>query len=258
MPLPYSACIEWLFAAEAPDFADRIRAAARADLAGVEFWLWRNKDIPSIEAALGETGLRLTGFVAEPMVPLTDPACHADFLEGLKASIDVARRLKAPTLIAQAGADLPGRSRPEQRQALVDCLGRAAEVLAGSGVRLAVEPLNTLVDHVGYFLPSTLEGLDIVDEVGRPEIRILYDIYHSAVMSEEIAEVLAGRVDRLAHVHLADAPGRHQPGSGKLDWPTRIRWLRENGYRGLVGLEYKPTGSTLDSLAAIRHETTVA
>ena len=135
--------------------------------------------------------------------------------------------------------------------ALTEGLARSAEILADSGVTLAVEPLNTLVDHVGYFLPSTVEGLDIVDEIGRPEIKILYDIYHSAVMSEEIAEVLAGRIDRVAHVHLADTPGRHEPGTGKLDWQARVAWLEANGYPGLVGLEYKPTTDTLASLKQV-------
>lgn len=249
--MKYSACIEWLFAAEAPEFADRIRLAAKAGLGGVEFWRSSNRDIDAIEAALDETGLALTSLVAEPMVRLTDPARHDEFLEGLRQSLAVARRLGAPVLIAQAGADLPGRSRAEQRQALVDCLGRAADILAGSGVTLAVEPLNTLVDHVGYFLPSTVEALDIIDEVGRPEIRILYDIYHSAVMSEAIGDVLAGRIDRVVHVHLADTPGRHEPGTGELDWQARLRWLQANGYDGWVGLEYRPTRDTVGSLAAV-------
>ncbi len=247
----YSACLEWLFAAEAPDFADRVRLAKKAGLDGVEFWLWSNKDIAAIRAALDETGLPLTGFVAEPMVPLTDPAQHGAFLEGLKRSIAVAQQLGAPMLIAQAGADLPGRSRAEQRLALTECLRKAAEILAGSGVVLAVEPLNTLVDHVGYFLPSTEEGLDIIDDVGRKEIRILYDIYHSAVMDEEIAEVLSGRLDRVAHVHLADMPGRHEPGTGRLDWQARVAWLEASGYGGMVGLEYKPTVATEASLKAV-------
>jgi hydroxypyruvate isomerase len=247
----YSACIEWLFA-EDGDFPDRIRAARRAGLAGVEFWKWTNKDIDGIAAALDETGLALTGMVAEPMVPLTDPARHAEFLEGLKSSIDVARRLKAPVLIAQTGDDLPGRTRGEQRAALAACLARAADVLEGSGVVLAVEPLNTLVDHRGYYLSSTTEGLDIIDNVGRPEIRIVYDIYHSAVMGEEIGAVLAGRVDRVAHAHLADAPGRHEPGSGELDWRDRVAWLRANGYSGPIGLEYMPTGATTASLEVLR------
>jgi hydroxypyruvate isomerase len=247
----YSACLEWLFAKESPDFAGRIRLARKAGLDGVEFWLWSNKDLDAVQRALDETGLPVTGFVAEPMVPLTDPPQHAAFLAGLEKSVVVAKRLGAPVLIAQAGADLPGRTRAEQRQALVKCLTAAAAVLAGSGVVLAVEPLNTRVDHVGYFLPSTAEGLDIVDEVARPEIKIVYDIYHSAVMEERIEDVLAGRLDRVAHVHLADAPGRHEPGSGSMDWQARLDWLQSNGYRGMVGLEYKPTGSTVASLQAL-------
>lgn len=248
--MKYSACIEWLFA-EAGDFPDRVRAAHRAGLDAVEFWLWTNKDIPALKAAVDETGIAVAGMVAEPMVPLTDPAQHDAFLEGLERSIDTARTLGAPALIAQAGADLPGRSRAEQRAALVSCLARAADVLKGSGVVLMVEPLNTRVDHVGYFLPSTTEGLDIIDEVNRPEIRLVYDIYHSAVMDEEISEVLAGRLDRVAHVHLADAPGRHEPGSGTMDWQRRLKWLTDNGYRGLVGLEYMPTERTVKSLGAL-------
>lgn len=247
----YSACIEWLFAAEAPDVGDRIRLAAKAGLDGVEFWHWQNKPIDEVKAALEETRLPLTAFVSEPMVPLTDRELHDVYVEGLKASVEVARKLGAPVLIAQAGQDIVGLPRDRQRAALVEGLSRCAEVLKGSGVVLALEPLNTRVDHVGYFLPSTVEGLDIVDEVGRPEIRLLYDLYHSAVMGEDIAEVLSGRLDRVVHCHLADLPGRHEPGSGRLDWQARVGWLEENGYSCFVGLEYQPTGGTEESLKAV-------
>ncbi len=248
----YSACLEWLFAQEAPSFPDRIRLAREAGLDGVEFWLWSNKDVGGIEDALRDTGVALTGFVAEPMVPLTDPGHHDAFLEGLKLSAEIARRLGAGTLIAQAGADLPGRSRSEQRDALTTCLARAADVLAGSDVVLAVEPLNTLIDHKGYFLPSTREALEIVARVDRPEIAILYDIYHSAVMGEDIADVLGGGLDHVRHVHLADHPGRGEPGSGRLDWRERVSWLESNGYQGMIGLEYRPSKATLATLALLR------
>ena len=248
----YSACIEWLFADEAPDFADRIRLAREAGLDGVEFWRWTNKDLDAVERALAETGLPVTGFVAEPMVALTDPACQDEFLEGLGRSIATAQRLRAPTLIAQAGPDRAGWPRDEQRDALTACLRRAADLLSGSGINLAVEPLNTLVDHKGYFLPSTSEALDIVRNVGRPEIGILHDIYHSAVMGEDIASVLTGRMQHVLHVHLADVPGRGEPGSGRLDWGARVSWLEAHGYRGMIGLEYRPSADTRATLAALR------
>ncbi|MHA6297189.1 TIM barrel protein [Devosia sp. CAU 1758] len=247
-----SACIEWLFADETEAIGDRIRLAKSAGLDAVEFWFWSNKDIDAVEAALADTGLGLSGFVAEPMIPLTDPANHAAFLEGLKRSVDVATRLGAKVLIAQAGNDLPDRSRAEQRAALTTCLAAAADVLKGSGVRLGVEPLNTLIDHKGYFLPSTVEALDIVDDVARPEIGVVYDLYHSHVMGERTEEVLAGRVDRVIHVHVADHPGRQEPGTGELDLARALAWLFANGYSGRVGLEYRPSIPTSAGLAKAR------
>jgi hydroxypyruvate isomerase len=236
----FSACLEWLFADEAPDFADRIRLASKAGLDAVEFWKWSNKDIDAIEVALRETGIALTGFVAEPMIPLTDPANREPFLEGLGRSVEVARQLGAKVLIAQAGADLEGRDRASQRAALVACLEAAGEVLAGSGVKLGLEPLNTLIDHKGYFLPSTREGLDIAEETGRPEIGIVYDLYHSAVMGERPEEVLAGHMEKVFHIHVADHPGRGDPGTGSVDLEARLAWIFAHGYAGPVGLEYRP------------------
>ncbi|AJC80769.1 hydroxypyruvate isomerase protein [Rhizobium etli bv. phaseoli str. IE4803] len=236
----YSACIEWLFAEGDGSFADRIRRAHAGGLTAVEFWRWSDKDLDAIEAALDETGLALTSLVAEPMIALTDAANRQSWLKGLAESVAVARRLGAPVLIAQAGDDLPGVSREEQRRALTETLKVGADILKGSGVRLGVEPLNIRIDHIGYFLDSTREGLDIVSDVNRPEIGIVYDIYHSAVMDERTEEALEGRLDRVFHVHVADHPGRNEPGSGGIDLAHRLNWIFANGYDGAVGLEYRP------------------
>ena len=245
----YSACIEWLFQKESPNFPDRIRAAKAAGLDAVEFWQWSNKDLDAVKAALDETGLPLAGILAEPITRLTDPELHPVFLDGVRTSLMAALKLGAPVMIAQAGDDRPGVPREAQHAALVKVLGEAADLLKGSGVVLALEPLNDRVDHPGYYLTSTMEGLDIIDEVDRPEIRLLYDIYHSAMMGEHIEDALEGRLDRVVHVHLADTQGRGEPGSGNMDWQARLDWLAEHGYTGLVGLEYRPTGSTLESLS---------
>ena len=248
----YSACIDMLFVRESADPAERIRLAKAAGMDAVEFWLWSNKDLDAIEDALGETGLPLAGMVAEPFAELTGTHDHDRFLDGLARSRDIALRLGCRTLIAQAGPALPGVPRQRQHDALVEAMVRSAGVLAGSGVRLALEPLNTLVDHKGYYLHSTTEGLDIVDEVGRPEIALLYDLYHSMVMGEDTASVLAGRVDRIAHIHIADHPGRHQPGTGHLPLRASLNWLAAQGYAGYAGLEFKPTGATVEALGETR------
>ncbi|EJC81014.1 hydroxypyruvate isomerase [Rhizobium leguminosarum bv. trifolii WSM2297] len=246
----YSACIEWLFAEKGDSFPDRIRRAHAGGLTAIEFWRWTDKDLDAIEAALKETGLAVTSLVAEPMIALTDAGNRQAWLKGLAESVAAAKRLGAPVLIAQAGDDLPGVPRQEQRRALTETLKSGADILAGSGVRLGVEPLNIRIDHVGYFLDSTREGLDIVDDVARPEIGIVYDIYHSAVMDERTEEVLDGRLDRVFHVHVADHPGRNEPGSRGIDLAHRLGWIFANGYDGAVGLEYRPIRAGADAVRA--------
>lgn len=243
----YSACIEMLFAPEFADPVDRVFAAAAAGFDAFEFWSWSNKDLPAIRAARDATGLTLAAFLAEPMIAITDPANHEAFLEGLQSTVEHARELAVPTLIAQTGNDRSGVPRLEQHRAIVDCLGLASEILAGSGVRLGIEPLNTRVNHPGYFLDSTTEGLDIVDEVARPEIGIVYDLYHSLVMGESPAEVLEGRMKNVLHVHVADQPGRHQPGTGDEPLTTHLQYIIDTGFDGFIGFEYRPIG---DSTAA--------
>lgn len=249
--MKYSACIEWLFSEATDDFAERIRLAGASGLDFVEFWFWSDKDLDALERALRESGVRLAGCVCEPMIGLNDPANHAAYLDGVRASLAVAQRLGATVLIAQAGQDRECVPRAEQRAALVDCLRGAAEILAGSGVRLTVEPLNTRVDHPGYLLSSTAETLDIIREVNRPEIGIVYDVYHSAVMDERTEDVLGGAIDHVLHVHVADYPGRGDPGTGGIDLGARLAWIRSQGYEGPVGLEYRPQGSTADALPGI-------
>lgn len=250
--MEFSACLEMLFVPETDDFARRIHLAKAAGFLAVEFWRWTNKDLDAVEAALKDTGITLAGLVAEPIAELTRASAHDDFLRGLEQSRNVALRLGAKVLICQSGPLLAGVERVRQHDDLVTAMTRAADVLAGSGVRLGLEPLNDRVDHPGYYLTSTTEGFEILDAVNRPEIGMTYDLYHSMVMDEDPAAVASGHMDRIVHVHLADHPGRHQPGTGRLLLKDQLAWLKAQGYDGYVGLEFVPTGSTLDALAQMR------
>lgn len=247
-----SACIEMLFVPETENFVERIHLAKKAGFEAVEFWLWSNKDLEAVEAALRETGVRLAGIVAEPFAELTRESDHDRFLSGLEKSRDVALRLGTDVLICQSGPLLAGIAREQQHDALVKAMARSADALKGSGVRLALEPLNDRVDHPGYYLTSSAEGFAIADEVNRPEIGITYDLYHSMVMGEDPEEVAAGHVHRIVHVHVADHPGRNQPGSGTLPLRRKLDWLIAQGYTGSVGFEFRPTGSTADALTQMR------
>src|SRR5690349_524123 len=188
-----SPCLEWLFADGKAPFADRVRAAARAGFTQVEFWTAGNKDVEQIEAAIDDCGATVTAFVSEPTGRLVDPATHEAFLEGIERSCALARRLHAKCLIVLSGDSLPAVERQPQCDAIASALDQAAPI--ATGVDLVLEPLNTRVDHPGYFLESTAEALDIVRAVERPNVKLLYDLYHSTVMGEDARTVLAGAGD---------------------------------------------------------------
>lgn len=231
-----SACIEMLFCQAGPP-PDRVRAAAAAGFRAVEFWHWSNKDLDALEAALRETGLAVTGFVAEPMVSLNDPAHHAAFLAALPASVATARRLGAPFLYIQGGSTLPGISRAAQTEALTHLLSQAADLLKGSGVTLLLEPVS---DAENGFLTHAAEGFPIIAAVNRPEVRLLYDLFHAAVAGEDLRTTAQGRIPLIGHVHVADHPGRGAPGTGCLTLEEDLDWLRAQGYQGRFGMEYNP------------------
>lgn len=247
-----AACIEWLFAAEHPTFTDRIRAAKEAGLEAVEFHLWREKPLTEIRQTLEETGVKLASFVVEPRRSIVDPAQHGEFLAAVRDSLIAAKEAGAPALVVASGFTRPDVPRQNHFDAAVTALRQAATLAEEAGILLLLEPLNDRVEHPGMYLVSTTEGLDMVETVSSPNLRLLYDMYHSTVMGEDPAQVLAGRFHLVGHVQVADVPGRHQPGSGTIDWPRYIGILRDLGYQGAIGLEYKPTGPTLEGLTQAR------
>lgn len=250
--LELSACIEWLFSEAGDDLESRIRAAQAARVPAVEFWGWRHRDVESIARVLGETGVEVTAFALDPAVPLADPSAGDAVVAAVAESADTAARLGCHNLIVVSGDRDERLPAAAQRAAMVAALRRAAPVAAARDVALLLEPLNTRVDHVGTFLDSTEEGLAIVDEVNAPNVKLLFDLYHSVVMGERMQDVLDSRLADVGHIHLADAPGRHEPGTGAIEWPATLAWLGEHGYNGRLGLEFEPVASTADSVAAIR------
>ncbi len=229
-----------------------MRAAAAAGFTQVEFWTSSDKNLEQVEKALRETGMAVTGFVSEPTGRLVDPATHAAFLEGVKRSVRVAARLNARNLIVVSGDARPEARRRQQLDAIAEALRPAASIAAEAGVVLLLEPLNTLVDHRGYFLDSTADALKVIRSVDQPAVRLLYDMYHSIVMGEDPEQVLAGAGGLVGHVHIADVPGRREPGTGKIDWARQLTALRTAGYGGPIGLEYIPSRDTNSSLELIR------
>lgn len=237
--LTLSSCIEWQFA-EAGDLAARIHAAKAEGFAAVEFHLWRDKPVDAIGAALADTGVGLTGLCVDPRRSIVDPAERAEMVEAVRETIAATACLGKPPLIVASGFRVDGMSEEEHFANAVAALKDAAALAEEAGVMLLLEPLNTRLFSAMYLVSTTL-GLDLVEAVGSPNLRLLYDVWHSAVMGEDIADVLQGRAHLVAHVQVADIDDRNEPGTGTVDWAHVMRTLNDLGYTGAIGMEYFPT-----------------
>jgi hydroxypyruvate isomerase len=246
-----SACVEWQFPDAGEGLPARIHAAHAAGLSLCEFHLWRDKDVDGIAAALAETGVGLTGFCVDPRRSIVDPAEHEEMLAAVAETLAVARKLGSPPLIVASGFRVDGMSDAQHFANAVAVLKRAAALAEEAGVTLLLEPLNTELFATMYLVSTTL-GLDLVEAVGSPRLQLLYDVYHSRVMGEDMRSVLAGRAHLVAHVQVAGWPGRNEPGTGDLYYDEVMQVLAELGYTGPIGLEYFPTMEAGTSLAAAR------
>ena len=170
----YSVCIDALY--QGRNVLEGIQETKEAGIGAIEFWSWWDKDLGRIASERERLHLEVAA-VCTKFASLVDPSRHEVYLEGLKESMEAARRLGCRRLISQVGADT-GRPRKEQHQALCQVAKRAAELLEGTDITLLLEPLNTAVDHKGYYLSSSEEAFEIIEEVGSDRVKVLFDIYH--------------------------------------------------------------------------------
>jgi len=246
-----SACIEWQFGEAGDGLPDRLRAAHAAGFSLCEFHLWRDKDIDGIAAAMAETGVALTGVCVDPRRSIVDPAEHDEMLAAVTDSLTVARKLGFAPLIVASGFRVEGMTEEQHFANAVAVLKQAAALAEAADVMLVLEPLNTELFATMYLVHSPL-ALDIIEAVDSPNLRLLYDVYHSRVMGEDVRDVLAGRAHLVAHVQVAGWPGRNEPGTGDLDYTAVMQALAEVGYTGPIGLEYFPTMDSVASAAQAR------
>lgn len=219
-----------------------------------EFWDWRTRDVGQLAELCAQFELRPAVFSGNTFEePLVDPAEHPAALRHLAESLSVAARLNVRTLVIHVGYLHRALSRERQWMAAVRGLREAGALAAASGVTLVVEPLNSLVDHPGYFLDSLPQACALVREVDHPRVRLLLDIYHVGVMHHDLTDRVADALPIVGHVHVADVPGRGEPGSGALPW-RRIMPALARGYDGPVGLEWWPTRPLDEALHRCREE----
>jgi hydroxypyruvate isomerase len=236
-------------------FLDRFERAARAGFKGVEFLFPYAYQPRDIRARLDRFGLQLVLH----NLPAGDwdagergIACHpdrrAEFREGLERAIDYAGALgvgQLNCLVGKTPADVPAA---QVHETLVENLHHASQRLKEAGIRLLVEPINRL-DIPGFHLHRTDQALALIDEVGGDNLFLQYDAYHAQRTEGELAETLRRHLARIAHVQVADNPGRNEPGTGEINFPFLFGHLDRIGYQGWIGCEYKPATTTAAGLS---------
>ena len=253
-----SVCIEPMYW-ELP-FLDRFRAAREDGFDFVEFWSWTGRDLDAVKSAAERAGICIAGFNGDAELSLIDPAQREAYLAFLRESIAAARKVGARSLTIHSNGLGEGgtviNSYPELSDtvklcAMFDTLRECARIAEESGVQINLEPLNTSVDHVGNYLRTTQMAAEMIRLIGSPMLGVLYDVYHMQLNEGSLCEHILAHGRQFGHVHIADVPGRHEPGTGEINYPKVISCLEEAGYTGLVGFELIPRASTAEAVKAI-------
>lgn len=240
------------------DFLERFSAAARAGFRAVEYLFPYDYDKNQIAEVLRRHGLVQVlhnlpagDWAAGERGIACHPGREKEFQAGVAQAIEYAQALGCKQVNCLAGIR-PRRVDPgEARETFIRNLQYAAPRLKDAGIRLLIEPVNTR-DIPGFFLCSSRQALEIIQAVGSDNLFLQYDIYHAQVMEGDLARTLEENFARIAHIQLADNPGRHEPGTGEIHYPFLFAHLERLGYSGWIGCEYKPRTTTDAGLGWIK------
>jgi hydroxypyruvate isomerase len=240
------------------DFLDRFEAAAKAGFKGVEYlfpYAYPQEqlverlqkhgltqvlhNLPAGDWAAGERGIA------------TIPGREGEFQDGVGKAIEYATALGCKQVNCLAGIPPAAASADTVRETFVANLRFAAEQFAGAGIRLLIEACNAR-DMPGFYLNRSQQALDLIREVGSPNLLLQYDIYHMQIMEGDLAPTIERHLGSIGHMQLADTPGRHEPGTGEINYPFLFGVIDRLGYAGWIGCEYKPRGNTVEGLGWVK------
>jgi hydroxypyruvate isomerase len=249
----FSANVSMLFT-ERP-FLERFATAAAAGFSAVEFW-WPSAERPhDVAEAVREAGVEVAAlnFDAGDMSAgdrglLSDPGRVDRFRSNIPIALELAGAIGCQRLNALVGLALGPERRGEQLALARESVREAADAASGQGATVLIEALNP-IDNGRYLLPTIAEASAFIDDVERDNVALLFDVFHVQRAEGNIVDTLRQHRHQLGHVQIADCPGRGEPGTGEIRFPFVLGALDELGYDGFVGLEYRPTSTTEESLA---------
>ncbi len=239
-------------------FLERFPAAARAGFEGVEFLFPYAHDGRRLAEVARASGLEVVLFNMPPGnwdAGERGIACHPDrvgeFQDGIGEAVEYAAALGCTRIHCMAGLRPRGAAEEAIRETYVANLRAAAAELEKRGMTLLIEAINTR-DIPGYYLTTTRQAFDVIRDVGRPNLLFQFDIYHVQIMEGDLAPKLEQHLRQIGHVQLADTPGRHEPGTGEINYEFLFQHLDRIGYEGWIGCEYRPLATTEAGLSWAR------
>ena len=243
----------WTLEKQAP-FDRCLEMVADAGYQGVEltgqFQKWSSDETRRVMAkmrALGLTFDMLSGVKAG----FADPSGAAEFIAQATAQVKAAKELESPQINLKSGNRIDSVSRSVQHAASIENLKRAADLAAANQVQIVVEPIDPL-ENPNMYLTSVSEAFEIIRAVDSPQVRVLYDFYHEQRAYGNLIEKLEQNIDLVGLVHIADVPGRHEPGTGEIDYANIYRKLGQLKYNKFITMEFYPTQDPVSTLRKAR------
>ncbi len=258
-------CIDTFFVDR--EFLDRVDATAQAGFTAFELWGWEGRDIAAMAERQRYHGLTVENINVTPVLYLLEDPDMALAAQAVRDTCRVAKQLGCPRITLHGDHVGWGPGRPwyvemesvegrerylRRRDVMVQSIRALMPIAANEGLTMMLEPLNTVVDHRNYFLGSAEQALDVIRRVDHPALKLLFDIYHMQIAQGNVTDTSVHAIDHIGHLHVADVPGRHEPGTGELNFANILRAVRCAGYRGAVGLELYPLRDDLAALRACR------
>lgn len=257
--LRFSANIEML--GTHVDFYDRFALAKQSGFDAVEFWSFEGKDLKKIASLSKEFSLPISSLSGDGAdYSLCDDSHRKGYIEYARQAIEAATLVGSPFIVLHSNALGEGGrvvnsyadcsiNRLYMNMALT--LSLLAPYAQKAGITCVLEPLNVQVDHKGNLLRTIADAVEVVRSVGSPVVKVLYDLYHMQIESGNLLSVFAQNQDYIGHIHIADNPGRHEPGTGEIHYGNIIAGLDRLGYEGMVAFELLPQGSYEKAVKAI-------
>jgi hydroxypyruvate isomerase len=240
-------------------FEERLQKVSEAgykyvELVG-EYEKWSEADFDRINAKRKALGIRFDT-TAGLKNGVANPNERPGLVDEFKAALGIMEKIDCPSMIVLSGNVVPGLTHEEQHQSCIDGLKAIAAVAEGK--RIAGEPIKLLLENIDpeenpkYFLTSVTEGFEIVKAVNHPQVEFLYDFFHEQISEGNLIKKLEQNIQHVGIVHVADVPGRHEPGTGEINYESIFRKLTELNYRGTVAMEFLPTSDPVGKLRAAR------